>query len=492
MHLRELLAGIKTRASWGEESPLLSGLHYDSRQIQPGNAFVAIRGEQVDGNRFVGAAQARGAVAVLSEAARPVGHNGVWVQVEDGRRALASAAANWFGQPSRQLRLVGITGTNGKTTTAFLCESLLRSAGWHTGLLGTIEYHVGDAVFASPHTTPESYDLQQLFRSMVDAGCGAAVLEVSSHALAMERVWTTAFEVAIFTNLTQDHLDFHGTMAAYGEAKRRLFTGTGAAPPRHAVVNADDAAAEAMVRGFPGRIWRFGFGSEAELQASALRQTPQGIAFRLRGPGGWEAEIASPLLGRVNALNLLAAMGAGLALGLDREQVIAGVCNLPRVPGRFERVYAGQPFTVVVDYAHTPDALRNLLAMARELVGGDGRVITLFGCGGDRDRGKRPLMGRAAGAGSDLVVLTSDNPRSEDPLEILAQARAGLEGATTPLHVEVDRRAAIRYAIGQARRGDIVVLAGKGHEDYQIVGEQKLHFDDREEALAALTAGGGA
>ncbi len=492
MHLRELVAGIETRAVVGESSLKLTGLHYDSRQIQPGNAFVAIRGEQVDGNHFIGTAQARGALAVLSEAAAPAGHAGAWVQVVNARRALAAASANWFGQPSRELRLVGITGTNGKTTTAFLCESLLRGAGWRTGLLGTIEYHVGDVVIASPHTTPESYDLQQLFRRMVDARCGAAVLEVSSHALAMDRVWTTAFEVAVFTNLTQDHLDYHGTMAAYLEAKRRLFTGTGAGVPRHAVVNAEDAATAAILRDFGGHIWRFGFGAEAELQASHLRQTPQGIAFQLRGPEGWEAEIVSPLLGRVNALNLLAAIGSGLALGLNREQVVAGVCNLPRVPGRFERVYAGQPFTVVVDYAHTPDALRNVMAMARELVPAGGRVITLFGCGGDRDRGKRPLMGRAAGQGSDLVVLTSDNPRSEDPEAILAQAKAGLTDTPIPVHVEVDRRTAIRYAIAQARPGDIVVLAGKGHEDYQILGQQKIHFDDREEALAALTAGGDA
>ncbi len=491
----------------------IQGLHYDSRRIQPGQAFVAIRGEVADGNDFVGAAVKNGAIAVLSEQPAPPGLDGVcWVRVAQARRALATASANWFGRPAGRLKLVGITGTNGKTTTAFLTESLLRAAGWRTGLIGTVEYHVGGEVIASPHTTPESYDLQALFARMVAAGCTAAVMEVSSHALAMDRVWGCHFDVAVFSNLTQDHLDFHRTMAAYRDAKRRLFEGTGAGAPNAAVVNADDPAGEEMVAGFAGR--RLWYSARAEavrsrrndelLLAGDLRMLPTGVRFQLQGPD-WQAPLESSLLARVNVYNLLAAIGTVLALGVDREKVLAEVPRLPRVRGRFERVYAGQPFTVVVDYAHTPDALVNVLELAREMVSGSEalagtestdavrnpgglrpRIITVFGCGGDRDRGKRPLMGEAAARLSDLVVVTSDNPRSEDPRLIMNDILVGLQRTSTPRLVEPDRRMAIALAMHEARPGDVVVLAGKGHEDYQIIGTEKQHFDDREEALKAL------
>ncbi|HUX68536.1 MAG TPA: UDP-N-acetylmuramoyl-L-alanyl-D-glutamate--2,6-diaminopimelate ligase [Terriglobales bacterium] len=489
MTLDQLLRDVPVLARSGPAPAAVAGLHYDSRRIEPGWAFVAIRGEQADGNAFVPQARRQGATVVLSEQAAPAGELGVaWVQVGQARRALAQAAANFFGRPAERLRLVGITGTNGKTTTAWLVEELLRAAGIRSGLLGTVEYHIGEAVLPSPHTTPESYDLQALLARMVAAECQAAVMEVSSHALAMERVWGCAFEVAVFTNLTQDHLDYHGTMAGYQEAKRRLFRGLGAAAPRAAVVNADDPASVAMLAGYGGEVVRYGLGEGAELRASGLRNRPAGATFTLSGPGGYRAEVATPLVGRANVLNLLAAIGTGWAMGLEREAVVEGASRLRRVPGRFERVYAGQPFVVLVDYAHTPDALANVLGLARELASGEGatpgRVLVLFGCGGDRDRGKRPLMAQAARRGADWVVLTSDNPRSEDPLAIIREALAGVEpGAVL---VDADRASAIRLALRTARAGDVVVLAGKGHEAYQIVGEQRLPFDDAQQARAAL------
>jgi UDP-N-acetylmuramoyl-L-alanyl-D-glutamate--2,6-diaminopimelate ligase len=497
MQLRDLLNGVEVR--WLTGDAWVAGLHYDSRKIEPGWAFVAIEGEQVDGNRFVPAALERGAVAILSERepsrefqkAGAGKHEIGWAQVANGRRALATASANWFRRPADELRLVAITGTNGKTTTSFICENILKQAGTTSSLIGTVEYHIGEKVLPSPHTTPESYDLQQLFRQMREAHCTAAVMEVSSHALAMERVWGCSFETAVFTNLTQDHLDFHKTFDAYRAAKKRLFEGTGGRPPANAVINADDPSSPEMVRDFRGRIITYGFSAAADLRGSRLENTPGGLRFQLEAREGWSVAIQSPLLGRVNALNLLAAIGTGLSLKLDRDTVLAAAQKVQRVHGRFERVFEGQPFTVVVDYAHTHDALNNVLALARELVSGrngspPGRVITLFGCGGDRDRGKRPLMGEAAGCASDIVVLTSDNPRSEDPQAIINDALRGLQRTPARQIVEPERRLAIRKAITEARTGDIVVLAGKGHETYQIIGPNKLPFDDAEEARSAL------
>lgn len=486
MRLDDLLHGIAVRQQAGALPAEIEGLHYDSRQIQPGWAFVAIQGLEADGHAFVPQAVGRGARLILSERPAPPGAPAAWVQVENARQALAQAAANFFGQPSQQLQLLGVTGTNGKTTTTFLIEAMLRQAGWTTGLLGTIAYHVGERVEPSPHTTPESYDLQKLLRRMVDAGCRAAVMEVSSHALALERVYACRFAAAVFTNLTQDHLDFHGSMENYAAAKRQLFLGQGAPAPRAAVVNVDDSASAEMVRGFGGPVLRYGLGPGADLRASAIIHTPEGTRYRLEGPAGLRTEVASPLVGRVNVLNSLAAIGVGLSLGLPAEAIVAGIPRWPRVRGRFERVAAGQPFTVLVDYAHTPDALANVLAAARELT--RGRLLLVFGCGGDRDRGKRPLMGQAAAAGADWVVVTSDNPRSENPEAIIADI---LQGIPHPAGgAEPDRARAIAKAMGEAKAGDTVVIAGKGHETYQILGAEKRHFDDAEQALAALRARG--
>jgi UDP-N-acetylmuramoyl-L-alanyl-D-glutamate--2,6-diaminopimelate ligase len=513
MTLRQLLSGLDVRRLNGDDGVAIQGLHYDSRQIATGFAFVAIRGEQTDGNNFIDAAIRNGAVAVISEEAprtaspdAPVAtgadpYSCAWVQVANARRALAAAAANWYGRPADRLRLVGITGTNGKTTTAFLCDKMLHAAGLLPGLIGTVEYHVGTRVLPSPHTTPESLDLQALFAEMVAAGSRAAVMEVSSHALAMDRVHTCHFDAAVFTNLTQDHLDYHHSMENYLAAKRRLFEGTGAGQPAAAVLNADDRSANRILAGFRGRVLRFGFSASADLRASALENTPAGLRFTLDAPGGWHVPFASPLIGRVNVLNLLAAVGVGLALDFDRDLIVESLQSVTRVPGRFERVYEGQPFTVIVDYAHTPDALANVLQLAAQLrddqrpnsaapTAGAARprIITLFGCGGDRDRGKRPLMGEAAGNLSDIVVLTSDNPRHEDPVAIINEALPGLRKTPARAIVEPDRQVAIRLAIAEAAPGDIVVLAGKGHEIYQVIGDAHVPFSDFDEARAALRA----
>ncbi len=469
----------------------ITGLHYDSRQIAPGQVFVAIRGELTDGNRFVPMALRRGAAGVISELAPPPGFPGVWLRVAQARRALATAAAQWYGHPSRRLSLLGMTGTNGKTTTAYLCRSVLAAAGWVSGLFGTIEYRIGDRVIPSPHTTPESLDLQALLAAVAEAvppdHPHAAVMEVSSHALAMDRVWGCHFACAVFTNLTQDHLDFHGDMENYAQAKRRLFQGTGEGPPACAVVNGDDHASQFMIENYTGRVWRYGLSETSDFRAADVRQDAAGLCFQLQGPDGWRARVQSALSGRVNVYNILAAIAAGYAFAVAPEAILAGIQALERVPGRFERIRAGQPFEVVVDYAHTPDALQNVLALGRDLLrqSSGGRLLTLFGCGGDRDRGKRPLMGRVAAQGSDQVVITSDNPRREDAEAILDDIIPGLQGVEYIR--EPDRQTAIMRILASARPGDLVLLAGKGHEKVQIIGDQVLPFDDVQVARAALS-----
>lgn len=492
MRWPELWREVQIRAQRGDPPGACAGLHYDSRRIQPGQAFVAIQGEAADGHQFIPEALRRGAVLVVSERPPQPEVAAAWLQVAHARRALAEMAANWFGRPAARLRLIGITGTNGKTTTAWLAAAALRAAGVATGLLGTVEYQIGQERRAAPHTTPESFDLQQLLAEMVAAGCTAVVLEVSSHALVLDRVWGCPFAVAVFTNLTQDHLDFHRTFAAYREAKRRLFTGTGAGLPGAAVVNAEDPSAAAMIAGFTGPVIAYGShpgpSLTPELRATAVTASPEGQRLAISAPGGWTGSLASPLLARVNVLNTLAAFGAGLALGLPPQILARGLETAPPPPGRFQRIAAGQPFTVVVDYAHTPDALANVLRLARELAGAR-RVIAVFGCGGDRDRGKRPQMGAIAAAGADLAVVTSDNPRSEDPGAIIAEILAGLAPAAQARGrrwiQEPDRRAAIARALAAAAPGDVVVIAGKGHEDYQIIGQERRRFSDAEEVARA-------
>ncbi|MGD0444921.1 MAG: UDP-N-acetylmuramoyl-L-alanyl-D-glutamate--2,6-diaminopimelate ligase [Edaphobacter sp.] len=476
----------------------VTGVQYDSRQVAPGDVFVAMRGEATDGNLYISAAIERGARAVVTDSRE------VWNRdraqfpqvpfylVAKGRRALAGVSANLFGHPERKLALSAVTGTNGKTTTAFLLESMLRSVGRKCVLIGTIETHVGDEVRISPHTTPEASDTLRVFADGVKVGATEAVMEMSSHALEQERVWGLPVDVAMFTNLTQDHLDFHGTMERYFAAKARLFEGVGAAPPRVAVINLDDeygAVMEDAARSC-GEIWTYGIkahhGWVPDFRAENIALGAGATSFDWKTPFG-TVEIQSPMTGRVNVYNTVAASCAALARGLTLEEVVAGAAAGAQVPGRFEVVPSSNDVTVVVDYAHTDDALRNLISLARELVKErGGRVITLFGCGGDRDRMKRTRMGRAAGEGSDLVVLTSDNPRSEEPRAIIEEALVGVRETGADCVVEEDRAGAIEVAIRAARAGDIVLIAGKGHEKVQILKDKTVPFDDVAVAAGVL------
>jgi UDP-N-acetylmuramoyl-L-alanyl-D-glutamate--2,6-diaminopimelate ligase len=487
MKLHKLLAGAEIGRITGPSDLDVASVVCDSRQAASGSLFFALHGEKLEGLKFVEDALRRGAIAVASASARPADfpETATWVELLPGaeRQGLARAAANFYGHPADVLRLVGVTGTNGKTTTAFLVDSILRAAGVSTGLIGTTGYRTPKGSHPAPNTTPESLDLQRMFAEIRDAGGTHAVLEASSHALAMERLWGCHFAVAVFTNLTRDHLDYHKTIEDYFAAKRRLFEGTGAGAPGAGVINADDPYA-AQLAGLVGRTLTYGLKGAADLTARKIALSFRGLEFTAHTPRG-NIEIRSPLVGRINVYNILAAMGAGIALEIPTAQIAEGVAGLALVPGRFERVDEGQPFLVVVDYAHTDDALRNLTATAREL-NPAGRIITLFGAGGERDRAKRPLMGEAAGALSDLVVLTSDNPRSEDPLRIINDVVVGLQKVNAKYRVEPDREQALALALDEAGPGDIVLLAGKGHETYQVLRDRTIEFDDREKARAIL------
>jgi UDP-N-acetylmuramoyl-L-alanyl-D-glutamate--2,6-diaminopimelate ligase len=493
MTFQQVLDGAEVLAQSG--NPDVSSVEYDSRRVKPGCVFVAMRGETSDGNRFIDQAIQSGAVAVVTDSTTEQQRAGVaWALVPHGRRALARVSANFYKKPAERIAIAGITGTNGKSTTAFLLESILTAAGRKSALIGTIEYHVAGKILPAPHTTPEALELNRIFNEALGHGATDAVMEVSSHALAQERVFGVPFDVAVFTNLTRDHLDYHKTMEEYFAAKRVLFEGCGTDPPRAVVTNIDDeygAKLAEFSRKRSSVILKYGWES-GDLHAENVEITNRGTRFNLVT---LETKIAvfSALIGRVNVYNILAAAGAAYARGCTPQSIAVGVDKLACVPGRFERVDCGQPFTVVVDYAHTDDALRNLTALARELVsgaGGKGRVLTVFGCGGDRDRKKRPLMGEAAGRGSDFVVLTSDNPRSEDPLAIINDAVVGLQKTGVKYTVEADRRKAIALAIDEARPTDIVLLAGKGHEKVQVTRQGSAPFDDVEVAREALRQAG--
>jgi UDP-N-acetylmuramoyl-L-alanyl-D-glutamate--2,6-diaminopimelate ligase len=493
MNFLQLLDGVEVLAEDGDAS--VSGLEYDSRKLKAGNVFVAMRGESTDGNRFIDQAVRKGVTAIVTDSADEQQPPGVaWAQVAHGRRALARLSANFYGSPANRLSVTGITGTNGKSTTAFLLESILGAAARKSLLVGTIEYHVAGTVLPAPHTTPEAFELNRLFASAVQAGASEAVMEVSSHALEQQRVYGIGFDVAAFTNLTRDHLDYHHNMEQYFAAKRQLFEGCGAEPPRVAVLNADDAYGQqlqAIAKARGSRVVTYGLGT-AEFRAENIAVTLENTRFRLVTPEG-ATEIVSPLIGKVNVYNILAAAAAADARGCSAQQIADGVAALDFVPGRFQHVDCGQPFSVVVDYAHTDDALRNLTSLAREFVtqaGGRGRVITVFGCGGDRDRAKRPLMGEAAGRGSDFVVLTSDNPRSEDPVAIINDALVGVQRSGAKYKIEPDRQAAIALAISTAMAGDLVLLTGKGHEKIQVSRDGARPFDDVAVARDLLRASG--
>ena len=494
MALADVLVGLGVVTSRGDLNVPIAKVTDDSRQVEPGDLFVAVTGRTVDGHRFVPAAQAAGAAAVIVE--RDVDFDGTVVRVTNSARGLGFAAANRAGNPARAMHMAGITGTNGKTTITYILESILAAAGESPGIIGTVSYRFGGTERQAPFTTPTAPALQSLLSEMATAKCSHVVMEVSSHALELRRVAGLSFAVTAFTNFTQDHLDLHGSMEAYLAAKQRLFShhtdASGAA-----VLWADDPTAERMVEGFDGRVIRVsGRDPSADVYVERQSSTLEGLGARITF-GGKEHGLRSPLVGDHNLNNIAVAVAVAAELGLGSETIVRGVALCKCVPGRLERVVPEGDVPVLVDYAHTPDALAHAITTLRPLCAG--RLICVFGCGGDRDALKRPLMGRTVADGADLAVVTSDNPRTEDPLAIISQILdgvapsgrerippEGLAGATQGYSVVPDRRAAIRAAIGAATSQDVVLVAGKGHEDYQILPTGRIHFDDREESREAL------
>jgi len=474
--LQEIPAAIADRQ--------VRALAYDSRRAQADSLFFAFPGAKADGRRFAAAAVEKGAFAVISELPAPDDfHEAVWLQTAHGRQTLAVASGRFYNHPDHRVLLTGITGTNGKTTTAYIVDSIFRQAGKTTALVGTIEYRLAGRTLPAVNTTPESLDLFELLHQLEQEGGTHATMEVSSHALALGRIYATRFHTAVFSNLTRDHLDFHRTMEDYFAAKQMLFLTEGADGPRFAVINHDDAWGRSIQTKSDTEVLWYGLEEGAGVRAVRIASGFSGLRFEIHYNGN-VYPVESPLIGRINVYNILAAWCAAWSHGFAPEVIAAGIKALRAVPGRFERVDEGQPFLVVVDYAHTDDALRNTIAIARALT--KKRVITLFGCGGDRDRAKRPLMGQAAAKDSDFVVVTSDNPRSEDPLAIINDAMVGVRRLDTHHFVEPDRAKAIRYTISQAGPGDVVILAGKGHENYQVLHDRTIHFDDREVASQVL------
>jgi UDP-N-acetylmuramoyl-L-alanyl-D-glutamate--2,6-diaminopimelate ligase len=473
-------------ADRAHDGVLVTGVTADSRTVLPGHVFAALQGQRADGAAFVADAIARGAVGIVSEQAAPEGVHAPWLLVPDARLALARIAATLFRHPSHEMQVVGITGTNGKTTTAHLVASIFETAGIPCGVLGTVGYRVGNDLRPATHTTPESPEVQRLLREMVDGGAGACAMEVSSHALVLSRVDGVRFAAGVFTNLTRDHLDFHEDMEAYFQAKRRLFEMLPPGAP--SVLNIDDPRGVSLAAEAEHPV-TFAIGRAADVTPGPLSFSLDGLVFEARTPRGPLA-VRSKLVGRPNVYNILAAAATAVALDLPPDAIERGVAALAGVPGRFQIVSAAKDeITAVVDYAHTDDALRHLLETARSLA--TGRLITVFGCGGDRDRTKRPLMGAVAGRLSDLIILTSDNPRSEDPGRIIQEIQRGITPDTRRdsgqgLLTIVDRRAAINRAIEVARAGDLVLIAGKGHEKYQVIGTEVVAFDDVAVAQAAL------
>jgi UDP-N-acetylmuramoyl-L-alanyl-D-glutamate--2,6-diaminopimelate ligase len=487
--LRDLFEGAEASIPPAAKDLEIRQVASDSRKVKPRALFFALHGAQSDGNAFVRDAVSRGAAAIASEETVPafIPSSVAWIRVREARKALAVTAANFFGHPAEALQLVAVTGTNGKTTTSSLVDSMVKASGRKTGLFGTIAYHTPLGEYPAPNTTPESVDLQGFLAEIRDAGGRFAVLEASSHALAMQRLWGCHFAAAVFTNLTREHMDYHKTFEDYFAAKRRLFEGTGAGAPDVAVINADDEYGKRLT-GLAKRTVTYGLESDADITTKKFQLTFNGLAFTAQTPNG-KVQVASSFVGRINVYNILAAIGAAQALGLSTEIIQDGIRSLTSVSGRFERIDLGQPYFVIVDYAHTDDALENLIRTAREL-NPKGRVITLFGCGGGKDRTKRPVMGEVTGRLSDLTILSSDNPRTEDPLKIISDIIVGLQKTSGKYLIEPDREKAIGAALDQARAGDIVLLAGKGHENYQILADRTLEFDDRDAARRALRGRG--
>ncbi len=466
----------------------IHGLQYDSRKLEPDDLFFAFPGEHVDGHQFIPAALDAGAAAIVSERKAPAPYSEPWIQVPHDRQALANAALRFYGRPDHQLKLTGVTGTNGKTSTVHLLDSILENAGLLTARFGTIEHKIGQRRLRAVNTTPESLDIVRFLADLVAEGGSHASFEASSHALDLGRVYGFDFHTVVFTNLSRDHLDYHQTMEEYAAAKRRLLQGAGGETPRYAVINRDDPVGREWLDTSSSETLSFGVQPGADIVAENVDVRLSSLHFRAATPRG-SLDVRSSLGGAFNISNLLAAITAALTLDIDLDTIGEGIEACRAVPGRFELIDEGQPFIVIVDYAHTDDALRNLLEAARELLrcsNRPGRILTVFGCGGDRDRTKRPVMGEIAGRLSDLVILTSDNPRSENPLNIINDIRVGLGRVESKHEIEADRAAAIRRAVSQGQAGDIVLLAGKGHETTQTIGGEVISFDDRETVRGVL------
>jgi UDP-N-acetylmuramoyl-L-alanyl-D-glutamate--2,6-diaminopimelate ligase len=486
------LAAVTEGTLSGDAAAEITDVTHDSRQAKSGSLFAAVRGELFDAHKFIPQVMTQGASGAISESSRPGDFNGVWIQVGDIRRAMAVAAAEVHHYPSRELKLAGITGTNGKTTCAYLIAAIPEAAGEPVAMTGTVEYRLGKDRKKAGRTTPEAPDMQRLLRQAVEIGCQTAVMECSSQAMDFHRCDELHYEVAVFTNLTRDHLDYHKTMENYWYAKQRLFDGRLGSRPKTSVINVDDAHGVELVDRLKGeglRVVTYAVNSPADVTARDADFSLNGMQFRLEisehaGGVRTELDFHSPLVGPPHIYNTLAAVASGLALGYSSEVITKALEKCTGAPGRFERVPHDGDFAVVVDYAHSDDALLNVLRTAREVT--KGRIITLFGCGGDRDPSKRAPMGEAAGSLSDVVILTSDNPRTEDANKILCDAEEGIKKTGKPYEKIADRRAAIHHAIEQARTDDLVLIAGKGHEDYQIIGREVFHFDDKEVAREAL------
>ncbi|MCS7236305.1 MAG: UDP-N-acetylmuramoyl-L-alanyl-D-glutamate--2,6-diaminopimelate ligase [Armatimonadota bacterium] len=481
MRLRELIRCLPSYHLLGEDSVDVSGIAYDSRRVRAGDLFCAVVGRRHDGHDFVHEACSRGAAALLVQ--RPVRSSVPQVVVPSVREAMGPVASAFWGYPSHQMEVVGVTGTNGKGTVTWLVRAALEAAGVRCGVVGTLGAWLGSGWEPLERTTPEAADLHALLARMVQGGMRAAAVEVASHALDQERVGGVRFRVAAFTNLTQDHLDFHGTWEAYREAKAKLFRRV--EPDGLSVVNRDDPHGAYMASCSRAAVLTYGVRGQADVRARSVRVGPEGCTFEVVAPAG-RAEVRLHLVGRFNVYNALCALAVASYLGVPLQQAASGLASVRGIPGRFERVHCGQPFTVVVDYAHTPDGLANVLAAAREIT--RGRVIVVFGCGGERDRAKRPQMGQVAARLADHVVVTSDNPRGEDPLAIVEEVVQGVRraGGLSTYEVEPDRREAIRKAVRAARAGDAVLICGKGHETTQVFKDRAVPFDDREEARRAL------
>lgn len=482
MQLKELIDSLKEKRLSGGDTEI-TGIAYDSRNVQPGTLFVAWHGGTFDGHNYIADAVAKGASAVVAEkdidAGVPV------VVVADSRAALPALAAKFFDYPTRKMTLVGVTGTNGKTTITYLMQSIFRAAGKKAGLIGTMGARIDDEPVETEHTTPESVDLQRVLAQMVDAGVEAVVMEVSSHGLVQGRTDFCEFDCGIFTNLTQDHLDFHGTLDEYLAAKMIMFSDYPGRSTKKftSIVNVDDPSGAKVAESTDGGVITYGINSAADVKGSEIEVSESSVSLVITY-GGESRRVKVPVGGYFNAYNGLAAVSAALMLGIDFDTIIRGLDSSPKVAGRFESVDCGQDFGVIVDYAHTPDGLENVLSTAKALT--KNRLIAVFGCGGNRDRGKRPIMGRIGAELADVVIVTSDNPRKEEPTAIIKDI---LEGIPIEKRVEaiVDRREAIDHAIHVAKSGDIVVIAGKGHEDYQIFADKTIHFDDREVAREVLS-----